>query len=274
MNRIVKLPDPVVMCARISCFAILLLSLLAWISALGASGSDVAKERRWAEQVIDGLLDGDEVWLKDASGHEFLGIFTEGDAESGRAVLLLHGIGVHPNWPDVIYPLRAGLYEQGITTLSIQMPILANDADPEEYLPLFAEVPGRIDAALDSLDDAGSPNVTLVAHSMGAAMAVYYLSRDPSSAVDSLVIIGMSPGIKADENIERLRQIDLPVFDLYGGKDLEPVLASASQRAAAGRAASPDYRQQRVEAANHFFQGQEAELLRQVSGWLAEQAAR
>jgi pimeloyl-ACP methyl ester carboxylesterase len=253
-------------------------SLLVLISTVlaspaGATGSDTAKERRWAEQVIDGLLDGDEVWLKDPSGHEFLGIFTEGDAESGRAVLLLHGIGAHPNWPDVIYPLRAGLHEQGITTLSIQLPILANDAQPEEYLPLFAEVPGRIDAALDSLDDAGYPNVTLVAHSMGAAMAVYYLSRDPSSAVDSLVIIGMSPGIKGDENIESLRRIDLPVFDLYGGKDLEPVLASAPQRAAAGKVASPKYRQQRVEAANHFFQGQEAELLQQVSGWLAEQAA-
>jgi pimeloyl-ACP methyl ester carboxylesterase len=244
------------------------------VSPAGATGSDVAKERRWAEQVIDGLLDGDELWLQDASGHEFLGIFTEGDAESGRAVLLLHGIGVHPNWPDVIYPLRAGLHEQGITTLSIQLPILANDAESVEYLPLFAEVPGRIDAALDSLDDAGYANVTVVAHSMGAAMAVYYLSRDPSSAVDSLVIIGMSPGIKADENIERLRQIDLPVFDLYGGNDLEQVLASASRRAAAGKAASPEYRQQRVEAANHFFQGQEAALLQQVSGWLAEQAAR
>jgi len=52
------------------------------------------------------------------------------------------------------------------------------------------------------------------------------------------------------------------------------VMASASQRAAAGKAASPEYRQQRVEAANHFFQGQEAELVKQVSGWLAEQAAR
>jgi len=109
---------------------------------------------------------------------------------------------------------------------------------------------------------------------MGASMAVYYLSQDPSSAIDSLVIIGMGPGIEDDENIERLRRIDLPVFDLYGGNDLEPVLASASRRAAAGKAASPDYRQQRVEGANHFFQGQEAALQQQVSGWLAEQAAR
>lgn len=112
--------------------AILSLCLLCLLVVLTppatASSSDIAKERRWAEQVEDGLLDGDVVWLDDGKGHEFLGVLTEGDADSGRAVLLVHGIGVHPNWPDVIYPLRAGLLEAGITSLSIQMPILANEA--------------------------------------------------------------------------------------------------------------------------------------------------
>lgn len=266
--------DSILVTVRLSRLTFLLLLALAWVSPAGATGSDVAKERRWADQIIDGLLDGDETWLRDASGHEFLGLFTEGDAESGRAVLLLHGIGVHPNWPEVIYPLRAGLLEQGITSLSIQMPILANGAEPGEYLPLFAEAPGRIDAALDYLDDAGYANVTLVGHSNGASMAVYYLARDPSSAVDSLVIIGMSPGQTSDENIRHLGQIDLPVFDLYGGNDLPAVVASAPQRAAAGKSASRDYRQQRVDAANHFFQGQEAALLQQVLEWLDAQSAR
>ena len=87
-----------------------LLSLLAVLFApVEASNSDIAKEGRWAEQVEDGLLDGDVVWLDDGKGQQFLGVLTEGDVDSGRAVLLVHGIGVHPNWPDVIYPLRAGL---------------------------------------------------------------------------------------------------------------------------------------------------------------------
>ena len=128
--------------------ATLLFALLA-VSALtpvNATNSDVAKESRWAEQEIDGLLDGDEHWLIDDIGHEFLSILTEGDKSSGRAVVLVHGIGVYPNWPDVIYPLRAGLLEQGITTLSLQMPILANDADEREYGLLFPEVPGRFES--------------------------------------------------------------------------------------------------------------------------------
>jgi pimeloyl-ACP methyl ester carboxylesterase len=256
--------------------AISSVSLLCLLAALHtpvtASSSDVAKERRWAEQVEDGLLDGEVVWLDDGSGHEFQGILTEGNPETGRAVVLMHGIGVHPNWPDVIYPLRAGLLEEDITSLSIQMPILANEADVAEYAPLFAEVPGRVDAAITALQEAGYGSVTLVAHSMGAAMAVYYQVQVPANRIDSLVIIGMSPGLDGAENIDRLRQLKLPVLDLYGEADLPAVLSSAVQRAAAGKAAASAYRQQRVAAANHFFQGQEAALLQSVLEWLAAQS--
>lgn len=257
-------------------FKITALSLALLATALllpvAATNSDTAKESRWAEQVIDGLLDGEEVWLIDDSGHEFLSILTEGDRGSGEAVILIHGIGVHPNWPDVIYPLRAGLLEQSITTLSLQMPILANDADPREYAILFAEVPGRIDTALDYLDDAGYRQVTLVAHSMGAGMASYYMAQTDNTVVNSLVIIGMSPGITGTRNIDALAKVKVPVLDLYGGKDLEPVLESVELRAAAGKkAASGKYRQTRVDGAGHFFQGHEEALVQQVIEWLEAQ---
>jgi pimeloyl-ACP methyl ester carboxylesterase len=242
--------------------------ILLFSSVVDATGSDNAKEQRWAEQVVDSLLDGDDVWLDDSAGHEFLGILTEGDVESGRAVLLLHGAGVHPNWPDVIYPLRIGLLENDMTSLSIQMPILANDADPGLYRPLFAEVPQRIDAALKFLDESGYRNITLVAHSMGAAMAVYYLSQTPTRQVESLIIIGMSSGLDEVENITRMGQLELPLLDLYGEVDLQAVVASAPERAATGKAASSDYRQQRVSGANHFFQGHESELVQLVIEWL------
>lgn len=239
------------------------------VTPVGATNSDVAKESRWAEQVIDGLLDGDEHWLIDDIGHEFLSILTEGDRSSGRAVVLVHGIGVHPNWPDVIYPLRAGLLEQGITTLSLQMPILANDADEREYGLLFPEVPGRIEAALDYLDDEGYKNITLVGHSMGASMATYYLSQSDTNAVDSLVIIGMDAENAFFDLLEALAKIEVPVLDLYGSQDLEPVLNSVDQRAMSGKKQSGrQYLQVRVDGANHFFQGHEDALVRQVTEWL------
>jgi pimeloyl-ACP methyl ester carboxylesterase len=253
----------------------LLLSALLAVSTLtpvAATNSDVAKESRWAEQVIDGLLDGDELWLIDDIGHEFLSVLTEGDKSSGRAVVLVHGIGVHPNWPDVIYPLRAGLLEQDITTLSLQMPILANDADEREYGLLFPEVPGRFEAALDYLDGEGYKNITIVAHSLGASMATYYLSQSDTDAVDSLVIIGMGAGNAFSDNIEALAKIRISILDLYGSQDLESVLNSVEQRAASGKK-QPDrqYLQVRVEGANHFFQGHEEDLVQQVNEWLDAQ---
>ncbi len=254
---------------------LLLLSCLtlSLFTPAAATNSDIAKERRWADQVIDGLLDGDETWLIDDLGHEFLGIFTEGDADSGHAVILMHGIGVHPNWPDVIYPLRVGLLEEGITNLSIQMPILANDADLREYVLLLPEVAGRIEAALDYLGDAGYRRVTLVAHSLGTSMALFYLSQTDSSAIESVVVIGMRSGVGGSENITALEKIKLPVFDLYGSEDLEPVLESAETRAKAGNSGSiPEYRQLRVNGANHFFQGHEEELVQQVLEWLQTHA--
>jgi len=258
--------------------SISLLCLLVVLCApVYASNSDIAKERRWAEQVEDSLLDGDVVWLDDGRGHEFLGILTEGNPETGRAVVLMHGLGVHPNWPDVIYPLRSGLLDHGLTTVSIQMPILANDADEREYLRLLPEVAGRIDASLELLAEGGYPNVVLVGHSMGASMMLHYMSRSPSSAVTSVVAIGIGAGVGARtvgaENIEALEKLRVPVFDLYGSEDLGTVLSSVAARAAAGNGGTvPEYRQIRVDGANHFFHGQEAALLQSVLEWLAAQS--
>ena len=249
--------------------AALMISVLI-VAPASATNSDIGKERRWAEQIMDGLLDGDEVWLIDDIGHEFLGILTEGNASSGRAVILIHGIGVHPNWPDVIYPLRAGLLEHGTTTLSIQMPVLANEADPREYGLLFAEVPGRIEAALDYLEDEGYRDIVIVAHSMGASMTSFYLAQSSkANAISSVVLIGMGPGINGTENIDSLSKIKLPVLDLYGSRDLEQVLSSVERRAVAGKKiGAGKYRQLRVSGANHFFQGHEPELVRHVIEWL------
>jgi len=252
----------------------ILLALLTVSSLMpvAATNSDTAKESRWAEQVIDGLLDGEAAWLIDDSGHEFLSILTEGDRSSGEAAILIHGIGVHPNWPDVIYPLRAGLLEQNITTLSLQMPILANDADEREYDLLFSEVPGRFAAAIDYLDDYGYNNIAMVAHSMGASMAIYYLSSSDANTVDSMVIIGTGVGPAISRNVEALAKIRVPILDLYGSQDLEPVLSTVERRAEAGnRQSGRQYLQVRVDGANHFFQGHEEALVQQVIDWLEAQ---
>jgi len=256
---------------RIAALSLALL-MASSLMPVAATSSDTAKESRWAEQVTDGLLDGEAAWLIDDSGHEFLSILTQADANPERAVILVHGIGVHPNWPDVIYPLRAGLLEHGITTLSLQMPILANEADEREYDLLFPEVPGRFETANDYLDDYGYKKITVVGHSMGASMATYYLSSGDANAVDSLVIIGMDEGTTFSSNLESLAKLKVSILDLYGSNDLAPVLDSAEHRAVAGdRQSGHQYLQVRVDGANHFFQGHEEDLVKQVIDWLEAQ---
>ncbi|MEM7565331.1 MAG: DUF3530 family protein, partial [Pseudomonadota bacterium] len=183
--------------------------LLVWSVSSFTPASDLEKERRWESQIVDSLLDGEPVKLKDGVGLEFLAIHTGEALDSDRAVIVVHGIGVHPDWPDVIYPLRVGLPEAGIPTLSIQMPILPNEKTSQDYLPLFSEVGGRFDAAVRYLLEAGHSKISIVAHSMGATMAVDYLSNKVVPEVDSLVIVGMGPGIEGSsvDNLKALEKI-------------------------------------------------------------------
>jgi pimeloyl-ACP methyl ester carboxylesterase len=236
-----------------------------------AQASDLAKEKRWADQTVDSLIDGEAVWLQ-AGNTRFLGIYTAAEHPTGRAALVIHGIGVHPNWPQVVYPLRTQLPADGWSTLALQMPVLPNEAKPADYAPLFDEVAPRIDAGIAFLEAHGAKEVVIVAHSLGAAMATHYLADHPGS-VAAFVGIGMSGGA-ADprmDNVQSLQRIHTPVLDLYGEHDLEPVVSSASARAAAaGKAENRAYTQAQAVGANHFFDGREDALVETVARWLDE----
>ncbi len=242
---------------------------LSTTSLYAATLSDTAKEARWAEQVVGSLLDGEAVWLNDGQEHEFLGIYTPAEGNEKRAVILMHGVGVHPNWPDVIYPLREALLENDITSLSIQMPILANEAADAEYAPLYEEAPGRIAAAIEFLKESGYSKIDVVGHSAGARMAEYYLVREDADDVNSAVLIGLGSSIGWPECIDALARLRVPALDLYGSKDLDEVLDTVEDRAAAGkRSAAGVYVQVRVDGSNHFYQGYEDELKNAVIEWL------
>jgi hypothetical protein len=82
-----------------------------------------AKEKRWASQVEDGLMDGDVVWLS-ANKQPFMSLYTPSETNTKRAALIVHGLGVHPDWAQVIQPLRVALSEKGWHTLSVQITTL------------------------------------------------------------------------------------------------------------------------------------------------------
>ena len=234
--------------------------------------SDLAKEQRWADQIIEQLFDGEAVWLT-ADGIEFLGLYTPAASEPKGSVIVLHGIGVHPDWPQVVNPLRVGLSEAGWSTLSVQLPILENEAEAEEYRPLFEAVPQRVEAATDYLKKRGSPPIFLVAHSMGVLMALHYLGEDSSTGISGLVSIGASVGGRGslDESASQLVGIRLPVLDIYGENDLDSVLTGTTTRTAVAQASgNDDFTQIEVPGADHFFDGYEPQLLNAVASWLEQ----
>jgi pimeloyl-ACP methyl ester carboxylesterase len=247
---------------------LLAISMVALSANLHAS--DLAKEKRWADQVVDSIMDGEAVWLNDGA-HDFLGIYTGADEDRARAVVVMHGIGIHPNWQQVILPLRVELAAHNWSTLSIQMPVLANEAELAEYAPLFDEVAPRIDAAIGFLKANGAKEVVLIGHSLGAAMAAYYLSASKRD-VQGFVAIGMAgAGDPRMNGVLSLEKITLPVLDIYGGEDLEGVLANTRARTtAAQKAGNSNFTQVEVAGSNHFFDGREDELVEAVAAWLEE----
>ena len=245
--------------------------LLATVMIMSSNSlaSDLAKEKRWADQVVDAIMDGEAIWLDDGTS-KFLGIYTEADNDKSRAVIVMHGTGIHPNWQQVVQPLRVGLIEHDWHTLSIQMPILPNEAEYHEYAPLYDEVAPRINAAISHLRNNGIKTIVLIGHSQGATMTIYYLSTS-NPEVNGFVAIGM--GTLAEDprmdSVKALEKIKTPVLDIYGDDDLEGVIKSVQARAeAAGKAGNQDYTQVEVAASNHFFDGTEEALIEAIAAWL------
>ena len=229
--------------------------------------SDYEKEKRWADQVIDALFDGEPVYLT-ANEHEILALYTEPVDQSKTGIVLMHGTGVHPDWPMVINPLRVALAEEGFHTLSIQMPILENEADQQDYVALFPQVPARIDAAIEYFSNKGVAKIYLIGHSLGAAMGTYYL-RDGNRNFEGFIAIGLSSGI-ADSDMDNhanLSTVQIPTLDLYGSEDLENVVENAKARKKAADNIE-NYKQFQIEGADHFFDGEEEILLERVLSWL------
>ena len=263
------------------CAIVMVLSILtATVSAVRAdSQSMLDKEKRWQQQIVPSIVVGEALKLK-ANGIEFLALFAEPSTEKAKgAVILLHGGGVHPAWPDVIEPLRMELPDQGWYTLSLQMPILGNDANDAQYSPLFPEVPGRIQAGVDFLKSKGIKEIVLAGHSMGASMAGYYLITNKDPAIRGFIIISNSFGAPGDQyldNIENFKKLkNIQVLDIHGSEDLKPVLTASALRKQIGpKILGNQYHSFQIKGADHLYHEQTDELVRQITNWLNDNFAK
>jgi len=254
------------------------LIVLIWVLSVinmsqAASLSDLDKEHRWREQILSSLMLGRDIELS-AGGVKFLALYTAEQTKTHKgAVILIHGRGAHPAWPDVIEPLRIRLSELGWVTLSLQMPVLANEADDKDYIPLMPEVPQRIQAGVDYLKNRGIRNIVLSGHSTGATMASYYLANGMDHAVKGFVILSGGPGVPKDVRMDSLKNFttmkNLKILDVYGSEDRDEIFKSVTDRQKlAGKNQSSHYQSIRIMGADHFYRSKEDVLSDRLGQWL------
>ena len=234
--------------------AILILALY-----LPAFAMDYEREKRWSDQILPAVLVGDPVWIKQKSGHEFLGLYTLAEQPRG-AVVIGHGRGWNPDF-ELYGALRTRIAEAGYTTLSIQLPVLGPGAKVGDYIPTYGDGAERYELAARFLRDKGYKNVGIVSHSLGATMANYYLIKADEVPVKAWVFIGIINGL------EEMFRIKIPVLDVFGSKDWEITQVGAYERKkqidkvrGSQQVVVPD--------ALHFFEGKEDELVKVVVSFL------
>jgi pimeloyl-ACP methyl ester carboxylesterase len=220
---------------------------------------DYEREKRWAAEVVPNLVVGDAVQLKLASGREFLGLYAEG--KPGKpAILLVHGLGVHPDF-GVIGSLRIALADMGYATLSIQMPVRNSAAGAEDYPVLFPEAAARIQAGAAWLAEKGHRRTVLLSHSLGSRMANAYLERAATVPFAAWVSLGITSAYGG------FGKFHAPIMDVYGENDFPAVLqAIPGRHQAIDRL--PGSLQLMVPGADHYYTGRESELARAVAGFI------
>ncbi|MGR9108951.1 MAG: alpha/beta fold hydrolase, partial [Gammaproteobacteria bacterium] len=225
-----------------------------WTTA-GMPSSDFQYEQQRSDTVARSVTEGKVVWLQ-AGQLSFLSVFLEAERpETRRAVVILPGISDHADSNGLVRSLRTSFPAHGWNSLSLQMPLRYPDQDLENYLSL---VPGsgiRVRAATDYLASEKIKNVVLIGHDLGAWMAVDYLSDPDRAAVTAVVFVSM-PVFRDnrlfDPLVATLKDLKIPVLDIFGGRDLDSVINTRDLRRQWFKK-NRSYRQVEISGAGHDF---------------------
>jgi alpha/beta superfamily hydrolase len=226
-------------------------------------GPDREREARWRAEIAPALVVGEAVDLSVPGDAPFLGVYTPA-AGARTGVVLVHGSGVHPDW-GIVGALRMSLADRGYTTLSIQMPVRPAGVPYEQYVPLMPAAADRIAAAAAWLQARGLSDLVIVSHSMGSRMASAYFERNPAAPFRAWVSAGIVGGGYSPTLASRGKP---RVLDIYGERDFPEVVRDAPLRAVSLRSVN-GARQVRVDGADHFFAGREAQLVETIDAFLA-----
>ncbi len=179
-----------------------------------------------------------EVEMIESPNDRFLALFREsmtGDPQG--CILLIHGDNEHPDWPQVIGPIRNKLVENSWCTLSIEvpdttkrfdlptLPTISNsqeadtvqaEAEEDKSLPNEEAVYNRMDQAREHLSDKGYRRIAFLGHGTGAAYALKYVI-DQGIGSSALVLIDpfTPPPFTDFELANLIESLRLPVLDYY-----------------------------------------------------------
>ncbi|NOY62596.1 MAG: DUF3530 family protein [Gammaproteobacteria bacterium] len=237
-------------------------------------------------------------WLS-VNEQQIVAIYTE--EQAGRnfgGVIIIGDAAMHPNWPDVIAPLRRGLPEAGWATLSIASPDIVADTKKQGEL-LTQPITAYINAAVQLFQSKRIQNIAVIGYGLGANLIATYLSQNRSKQVIAFVAISLD-GRKIPDTLLSapfLKNISIPILDIYGSNDFRRVIQKAHSRANSiskarnrnegalavstgvlahtsveSKNSDITFRQLKVAGADHFFTGLEPVLVRRIGGWLKQHA--
>jgi hypothetical protein len=234
---------------------------LAGVAEPASCAPDYAREERLAQEIAPAIVVGDAVYLTTSRQPRVLAIYTgaTSPAISTSAVIVVHGLGLHPDW-GLINGLRTGLAEAGMPTLSVQMPVLAAEAPRDQYAALFPESSERLAAAVAFLRQHGAERIAIVSHSFGASMADAYLASPLAAKTAAWVPIGMTNAFGAPPV--------MPVLDVTAEHDLPQVLEGASKRAAM-LPRDGCSKHISIAGADHYVENRQKELVAAIVPFLA-----
>ncbi len=235
------------------------------------------REQEIAQKLVR-IADADEIVSLKASGTRFIGLYKSARDgavnETSGVVILVHGMGAHPDWPDVISPLRTRLTKSGWSTLSIQMPILSPEESVAEYGKTLKIANRRIQAAVDYLHAWEMDPIILLGYSFGAAQSASYLASDQPENVAAFVSVSVlsQKFIKPKLDVfKSIGGINIPILDIYGEEDLADVRRGIDdRRLAASKNGHNSFQQIELQQAGHNYLGAEKALAEQIQLWLQQ----
>lgn len=241
------------------------LLLWGWLGVAWAGGNALEESR-----LLEGLhLDsGAKALTLTAPAGSFQAILDEAATRKRKGVaILLPEAGARAD-AGVLRALRRGLPPHGWSTLSLQLPVLEAEAEPQEYWDLLPQAAARIAAAVARMKAARYTDIALVGHGFGATAALRYLGQGGDDSVRAAVLLSAWwPADHSDALETWSKAAAVAVLDVYGERDGRAVLRGALHRKLLFKELD-GFRQWRVSGSGHGYRGWEAWLVERIYGWL------